>query len=50
MSRDLGAGRGLGRGSAAPDFCLPDAARASRCLHDFLADGPVLLWFYRGHW
>lgn len=34
----------------APDFCLPSAGQATRCLRDFLADGPMLLGFFRGHW
>jgi peroxiredoxin len=35
---------------AAGDFCLPTATGESACLRDFLANGPLLLWFYRGHW
>ena len=34
----------------AGDFCLPTTAGERACLRDFLAKGPLLLWFYRGHW
>lgn len=40
----------LPAGSRAPDFCLPSATGETACLRDFLARGPVLVWFYRGHW
>jgi len=38
------------RGGAAPDFCLPASTGRTVCLRDFIAHGPVLVWFYRGHW
>ena len=34
----------------AGDFCLPTTGGEMACLRDFLARGPLLLWFYRGHW
>jgi peroxiredoxin len=37
-------------GRAVPDFCLPAATGGTFCLRDFLNEGSVLLWFYRGHW
>jgi peroxiredoxin len=37
-------------GRPAPDFCLPTARGEMACLRDLLSAGPVLLWFFRGHW
>ncbi|WP_439658701.1 peroxiredoxin [Lentzea sp. HUAS TT2] len=34
------------RGDTAPDFTLPDDTGAPRTLSDFLASGPVVLFFY----
>jgi len=36
--------------TAAPDFTLPDHTGTPVTLSTALADGPVLLVFYRGHW
>ncbi len=38
----------ISTGSAAPDFTLPDETGTSRRLSDFLAAGPVVLFFYPG--
>jgi peroxiredoxin Q/BCP len=38
----------LSTGSFAPDFTLPDEAGTPRKLSDFLAKGPVVLFFYPG--
>lgn len=38
-------------GDEAPDFELPDAATDTKVkLSAVLAEGPVVLAFYRGHW
>lgn len=37
-------------GMKAPDFALPDAEGAEKKLADYLAQGPVILSFYRGGW
>jgi peroxiredoxin len=37
-------------GAAAPDFALPDARGGQVSLADLLADGPLVLVFYRGAW
>jgi peroxiredoxin len=37
-------------GDTAPDFCLPDAQGRQRSLSSLLAQGPVVLSFYRGGW
>lgn len=53
MVADLGdtnVAPGLEVGSTAPDFELPAAAGGSVRLADKLADGPVVLSFYRGAW
>jgi thioredoxin-dependent peroxiredoxin len=34
------------KGDVVPDFTLPDQTGAPRKLSDFLADGPVVLFFY----
>ncbi len=47
---DTGATSSRSAAGSAPDFCLPTATGATACLRDFLTNGPVLLWFYRGHW
>lgn len=41
---------GIGLGSHAPGFSLPDAGGELVSLQDRLADGPVVLSFYRGAW
>ena len=38
----------IGSGWSAPDFTLPDEAGTPRKLGDFLAKGPVVLFFYPG--
>lgn len=47
VARDMGA---LGVGDKAPDFTLPDATGATVRLADLLAEGPVVVNFYRGGW
>ncbi len=42
--------RSLKAGKTAPDFTLPDVHGASANLADALAQGPVVLSFYRGGW
>lgn len=37
-------------GSRLPDFLLPDQHGRLRRLEDFLADGPLVVSFNRGHW
>jgi peroxiredoxin len=37
-------------GDRAPDVLLPDASGRAVRLYDLLADGPVVLTFYRGGW
>lgn len=44
------AGRALQPGEPLPDFELPDATGRRVALRDLLAQGPVLLSFYRGEW
>ena len=39
-----------GTGDAAPAFALPNARGKAVALGDLLADGPVVLSFYRGGW
>ncbi|MHC4696837.1 MAG: hypothetical protein ACYTFA_08855 [Planctomycetota bacterium] len=34
----------------APEFTLPDHTGEEVVLYDLLAEGPVMLVFYRGHW
>ncbi len=41
---------GLQPGERAPDFTLPDAHGKPVRLYDMLAEGPVVLTFYRGAW
>ena len=45
-----GAIRGLEIGEAAPEFALPDATGSTVRLSERLANGPVVLTFYRGEW
>lgn len=40
----------LGVGAVAPDFLLPDASGSMVQLSTLLAEGPVVLAFYRGAW
>lgn len=52
-ARDLAAAMpepGLRVGTRAPDFSLPDAFGRQVRLSERLADGPVILTFYRGAW
>jgi peroxiredoxin len=42
--------RALKAGNLAPDFCLPDTRGARVPLHDLLAEGPLVVTFYRGGW
>jgi peroxiredoxin len=42
--------RALGVGDTAPMFELPDALGNQVALADLLADGPVIVSFYRGEW
>ncbi|MFJ3621742.1 peroxiredoxin-like family protein [Streptomyces iakyrus] len=44
------ADRALTVGDKAPRFSLPSAAGQTVALDDLLADGPVVLTFYRGAW
>ncbi|MEU9453320.1 peroxiredoxin-like family protein [Streptomyces sp. NPDC048277] len=44
------AGRARGVGDRAPRFTLPSATGAALALDDLLAEGPVVLTFYRGAW
>ncbi len=50
VSAEEAAGGALGVGDRAPDFALPDAMGDRVRLSDLLADGPVVLTFYRGAW
>ena len=43
-------GGALGVGATAPDFALPDIDGGTVRLYDLLAQGPVVLTFYRGAW
>src|ERR1700677_2560785 len=40
----------LKAGDAAPDFTLPDAFGHEVSLKSLLAEGPVVISFYRGEW
>ncbi|KJD44619.1 peroxiredoxin-like family protein [Paenibacillus terrae] len=42
--------QGLGIGTRAPDFSLPDYTGRTITLSEETAKGPVVLIFYRGHW
>ncbi|NUP18562.1 MAG: AhpC/TSA family protein [Streptomyces sp.] len=44
------ADRALSVGAAAPGFSLPSASGKTVALGELLADGPVVLTFYRGAW
>ncbi|HSA90562.1 MAG TPA: peroxiredoxin-like family protein [Burkholderiales bacterium] len=44
------AARAVGTGDAAPDFTLPNARGEPVTLSELLANGPVVLAFYRGGW
>jgi peroxiredoxin len=48
--RQSGAAPGLQVGDPAPDFTLPDQLGREVHLADQLAQGPVVLVFYRGEW
>jgi peroxiredoxin len=37
-------------GEYAPDFVLPDSTGAPRSLRSLVAEGPLVLLFFRGHW
>ncbi|GAA5506026.1 peroxiredoxin-like family protein [Novipirellula caenicola] len=43
-------GEAIAVGQPAPAFALPDAHGKTVALSDLLADGPVVLMFYRGSW
>mgnify|MGYP000270050131 CR=1 FL=1 len=43
-------GRAIKKGAIAPDFALPNAKGATINLKSELANGPVILKFYRGVW
>ncbi|MFV0422520.1 hypothetical protein [Oleidesulfovibrio sp.] len=43
-------GQALKAGAAAPDFVLQNHIGQSRTLSGLLAEGPVVLSFYRGGW
>jgi peroxiredoxin len=45
-----GVARGLAVGDHAPNFTLPDALGQPVTLADLLAQGPVVVTFYRGEW
>jgi peroxiredoxin len=47
---ESGVAQGLHVGDPAPDFTLPDATGKGISLSKLLADGPVILTFYRGGW
>ena len=49
-SADVAVGGALGVGDRAPDFDLPDIDGGTVRLTDLLANGPVVLTFYRGAW
>lgn len=40
----------LGKGKNFPDFELPNANNKALALNDLLADGPLVISFYRGAW
>lgn len=40
----------LKKGETAPDFTLEDSSDKSFTLYDILAEGPVILKFFRGDW
>lgn len=44
------AAQAVGRGDAAPDIALPNARGETVTLANLLAEGPVVLTFYRGGW
>lgn len=46
MPHRLGTLDGMRPGDTAPDFALPDQSGTVRRLSEFLADGPVVLFFY----
>ena len=50
LTPEAAAGQALGVGARAPDFALPDAMGRTVRLSDLLAEGPVVLTFYRGEW
>ncbi len=49
-SAEQAVGGALGVGAMAPDFALPDIDGGTVRLYDLLAQGPVVLTFYRGAW
>ena len=50
VTAEMAAGAALRAGDRAPDFELPDATGGTVRLSDRLAEGPVVLTFYRGAW
>lgn len=47
---DSGVAQGLAVGETAPRFTLPNATQQTVSLDDLLAQGPVIVTFYRGGW
>ncbi|TFE04180.1 peroxiredoxin-like family protein [Jeotgalibacillus salarius] len=47
---ESGIAQGLQKGDQIPDFTLPDAAGQQVSIKTLLAQGPVILTFYRGGW
>lgn len=50
VTAGMAAGSALREGDRAPDFALPDPSGETVRLSDRLAQGPVVLTFYRGAW
>ena len=50
LTADQAAADALQAGDRAPSFTLPDADGAPTSLDEALAEGPVVLTFYRGSW
>ncbi|MHC5113993.1 MAG: hypothetical protein ACYTGP_06145 [Planctomycetota bacterium] len=44
------ADRAVGEGAAAPGFALPQIGGGHVSLAELLADGPLVMTFFRGHW
>ena len=50
VTAEMAAAGALRAGDRAPDFALPDATGETVRLSELLAEGPVVLTFYRGAW
>ena len=50
VTAEVAAAGALRAGDRAPDFALPDATGETVRLSELLAEGPVVLTFYRGAW